>query len=126
MNAPTKRYVREFSITMTAYVVTIIGSALTVNRMGDSPWRVPVTLIPMIPVVILLIVFQRYLNAIDELQKQIQLYAIGFAAAATSLITFTYGFLENVGFPHVSPFYVFPMMVFLWGMSVAYYSKRYQ
>jgi hypothetical protein len=125
MDAPTKRYTREFSITMTAYVITIIGSALVVNRMDDSPWRIPVSLTPMIPVVILLIVFQRYLNAIDELQKQIQLHAIGFAAAATGLITFTYGFLENVGFPHISPFYVFPMMIFLWGLSVSYYSKRY-
>ena len=43
-------------------IVTIIGSALIVDRMGDSPWRIPVTLVPMIPVVILLIVFQRYLN----------------------------------------------------------------
>jgi hypothetical protein len=126
MDAPARRYTREFIITMSVYVVTIIGSALAVNRMGDSPWRIPVTLIPMIPVVLLLIVFQRYLNAIDELQKQIQLYAIGFAAAATSLITFTYGFLENVGFPHISPFYVFPMMVLFWGISVSYYSKRYQ
>jgi hypothetical protein len=125
MDAPTKRYVREFITTMTIYTLTIIGSSLAVNRMEESLWRTLVMLIPVIPVVFLLVVFQRYLNGIDELQKQIQLYAIGFAAGATGLITFTYGFLENAGFPHISSFYVFPMMIILWGVSLSYYTKRY-
>jgi len=126
MDAPTKRYMREFFITMTVYVLTIVGTSMAVEQMGDSLWRIPLMLIPVIPVVFLLIVFLRYLRAIDELQKQIQLYAIGLAAGATGLITFTYGFLENAGFPHLSPFYIFPMMIILWGISLSYYSRRFQ
>ena len=126
MDAPTKRYMREFFITMTAYVLTVVGTTLAVNYLNESPWLIPLVLLPVIPVIFLLIVFMRYLSAIDELQQRIQLYAIGLAAGATGLLTFAYGFLENVGFPHLSPFYIFPMMIILWGMSLSYYTRRYQ
>ena len=126
MDTPTGRYVREFSITITVYVLTVIGSSLALNSLGSSAWRVPVALLPVIPVVFLLIVFLRYLSAMDELQQRIQLHAIAFAAGATALLTFAYGFLENVDFPHLSPLYVFSLMVILWGLGVAYYSRRYQ
>ncbi|MEA1674025.1 hypothetical protein [Nitrospirillum sp. BR 11163] len=42
-----------------------------------------------------------------------QLVAIGFAFAGTALLTFTYGFLEVAGFPRLSMFMVWPLMVLL-------------
>jgi hypothetical protein len=125
MNQATKRYAREFTVTMIAYVVVIIVARLTLNNLGDSPWRFAIALLPIIPVIFLVIAFIRYLTGIDELQQRIQLQAIGFAAGTTGLLTFAYGFLELVGFPKFSTFFIFPMMVMLWGIGLSYFSRRY-
>ena len=62
----------------------------------------------------------------DELQQRVQLLATSFAAALTGLITFSYGFLENVGFPKFPTFFIFPLIIILWGICLAYFSKRYR
>jgi hypothetical protein len=47
------------------------------------------------------------------------------AFGGTALLTFSYGFLENVGFPHFSWIWVLPLMVALWGLGGALASLRY-
>jgi hypothetical protein len=111
---------------MIAYTVIIIVSRLLLNNLGDSLWRFPIALLPVIPIIILILAFMRYLSAIDELQQKIQLQAIGFAAGTTGLLTFAYGFLELAGFPRFSTFFIFPMMIMLWGIGLSYFSRRYQ
>jgi hypothetical protein len=126
MNQATRRYARDFTVTMIAYVIVIIISRLTLNNMEDSPWRFAIALLPIVPVIFLMAAFMRYLTAIDELQQKIQLQAIGFAAGTTGLLTFAYGFLELVGFPQFSTFLIFPLMIILWGLGLSYFSRRYQ
>ena len=129
MNTTTKRYLREFIYSMIAYVLTLIPSILAVNSLRDYPFtpaRVLVALMPVLPVAFMVYFFIRYLNNIDELQQRIQLLSIGFAAGTTGLLTFSYGFLENVGFPRISLLWVFPIMILLWGLGQAFISRRYQ
>ena len=126
MNQASKNYARDFTMTMIAYTVIIIVSRLLLNNLGDSLWRFPIALLPVIPIIILILAFMRYLSAIDELQQKIQLQAIGFAAGTTGLLTFAYGFLELAGFPRFSTFFIFPMMIMLWGIGLSYFSRRYQ
>ena len=129
MDAVTKRYLREFIYSMVAYVLTLIPSIAVVNFLADNPPNaasIIVALAPVIPVIFMIFFFLRYLSRIDELQQRIQLLAIGFAAGTTSMLTFSYGFLENLGFPSISVMWVFPIMVFLWGIGLAFISRRYQ
>jgi type III secretory pathway component EscS len=126
MNQASKRYAREFIVAMVAYVIVIIVSRLTLNNIGESSWRFLIALLPVIPVIFLIVGFMRYLSEIDELQQRIQLQAIGFAAGTTGLLTFAYGFLELVGFPRFSTFFLFPMMIMFWGIGLSYFSRRYQ
>ncbi len=129
MKPATKRYLREFIYSMIAYVLTLIPSILTVNSLKDYPFtpaRVLVALTPVIPVAFMVYFFIRYLSNIDELQQRIQLLSIGFAAGTTGLLTFSYGFLENVGFPRISLLWVFPILILLWGLGQAFISRRYQ
>jgi hypothetical protein len=126
MNQASKRYARDFTITMIAYVIMLITSRLILNNIEDSPWRFAIAMLPVIPVIFLILAFLRYLAGIDELQQRIQLQAIGFAAGTTGLLTFAYGFLELAGFPQLSTFFIFPMMVMLWGLGLAYFTRRYQ
>jgi hypothetical protein len=85
-----------------------------------------VALAPVIPIGFMIFAFLNYLKGIDELQQRIQLQAIGFSAGTTSLLTFSYGFLEGVGFPPISLLWVFPVMILLWGLGLAFISRRYQ
>ena len=129
MDNATKRYLREFIYSMIAYVITLSLSLIGLGFFADyqlNAARVIVALAPVVPIIFMILSFLKYLNNIDELQQRIQLLAIGFAAGATSLLTFSYGFLENVGFPPISLLWVFPVMILLWGLGLAFISRRYQ
>ena len=126
MHQASRRYAREFIIAMITYGIVIIISRLTLNSLEDSPWRFAIALLPFIPVLFLITGFVRYLSGIDELQQRIQLQAIGFAAGTTGLLTFAYGFLELEGFLSLSTFLIFPLMILLWGVGLAYFSRRYE
>jgi hypothetical protein len=126
MNQASRRYAREFMIATVAYGIVILISRLTLNSIGESPWRFAIALLSLIPVLFLIAGFIRFLSGIDELQQRIQLQAIGFAAGTTGLLTFAYGFLELEGFPPFSTFFIFPIMIILWGVGLAYFTRRYQ
>ena len=62
----------------------------------------------------------------DELHRHIQLEAFSLSFAVTSIVTFSYGFLENVGFPSINMIFVFPFMILVWGLGTAIASRRFQ
>lgn len=129
MDVQTKQYLREFIYSMIAYVLTLIPSIMLISFFADYPLNLAIivaALAPVVPVVFMIYFFLRYLSRIDELQQRIQLLAIGFAAGTTSMLAFSYGFLENVGFPPISLMWVFPVMVVLWGIGLAFISRRYK
>ncbi len=59
----------------------------------------------MIPVGLFCWTVVRDMRRLDEMYLRIQFEALGFAFAASALLTFTYGFLETVGAPHIRPAY---------------------
>lgn len=122
-----RRYMRELLLAMSIYIVILIASISILER-TELPkfWQVVITLLPAIPVAFVIIAIMRMLIGSDELQQRIQLYATAFSAALTGFITFSYGFLENVGFPKFSTFLVFPMLILIWGISLGYFTRRYQ
>ena len=52
----------------------------------------------------------------DEFIRKTTLEHIAIAAAITAGWTFTYGFLENAGFPRLSMFTVWPVMGAAWAL----------
>ena len=122
-----RRYVKEFLIVMSAYMVILMLSISILNRFElPKVWQIVISLAPALPVAFVIFSIMRLLIDSDELQQRVQLLATSFAAALTGLITFSYGFLENVDFPKFPTFFIFPLMIVLWGISLAYFSKRYQ
>lgn len=121
------RYGRELAFASIAYAALLVASIITLQRFELSKaLQVIVTLLPTIPTAFVIIAIMRMLISSDELQQRIQLYATSFSAALTGFITFSYGFLENVGFPKFSTFLVFPMLIAFWGISLGYFSRKYQ
>lgn len=122
-----KRYFKEFGISMGLYIVLLIGSiAVLTNFELPKAAQIVVTLIPVIPTIFVVIAVMRALRDSDELQQKIQLQAVTFSAIVTGLITFTYGFLENVGFPHLPSLFIFPLMLALWGIGAGIFARNYQ
>jgi hypothetical protein len=123
-----RRYIRELLWSMVAYTFILIAS-LTILKQGWIQMRgfiIAISLAPVIPVGFVLLAIMRALRDSDELQQRIQLLATAFSAALTGFITFSYGFLENIGFPKFPTFLVFPMLIAIWGISLGYFSRKYQ
>jgi hypothetical protein len=112
---------------MAVYIVALSAS-ITVLKTFElaQGFKTFITLLPAIPVAFVLISIMRVIRDSDELQQRVYLLATSFSALLTGFATFTYGFLENIGFPKFSTFLVLPMLFFFWGISLSWFTKRYQ
>ena len=126
MNTVTRTYVRQFVIAMVGYSILVPLTIWVIGRMDETIWRIPMALMPVIPASFALQAFIRYLNGIDEFMQKVHFNAIAVAAGATGMITFSYGFLENVGFPSLSWTFIFPMMIAIWGIALFAFERRYR
>ncbi len=127
MTPASRRYVVEFGGAMMAYVVVLLATAWVLRAYADAPWRYPVAVLPVLPVVLVLWAVQRSVARMDELQQRVQVEGIIFAGVGTGVLTFTYGFLEGVALlPHLNWTWVLPLMLALWGIGAALAGRRYR
>ena len=111
---------------MAAYVIVVIVSITLINISPSTAWwRVPLALLPVIPAIFGIIAYMRFVGRIDELQRRIQFEGLAFGFGVAGILTFSYGFLENVGFPHINLLWVFPFMIALWGIGTGIAARRY-
>lgn len=122
----TKRYFVEFGFSMVLYVLAIAFSVSFLVSNPQSSWRVWVSLLPVLPAVLATVAVIRALKQLDELQQRIQMMSFAISFAVVGLTTFTYGFLENVGFPHLPYVWVFPFMIATWGLTTPIVAKVYR
>jgi len=122
----TKQYIIEFGLAMLLYSVAIFSSVFFLVSKPDSPWVVLVALIPIVPAILAIVAVLRRLKQLDELQQRIQFMSFAISFAVVGLATFTYGFLENVGFPHIPYVWVFPFMIATWGISTHIVAREYK
>jgi hypothetical protein len=122
------RYRKEMTAAMLTYVALLSLSVycLNSNLVESGPARVAVALSPMLAAPFICWVVVRNLGRVDELVRRIQLEALSIAFAGTAMLTFSYGFLEGVGFPKLSLFVVWPLMAVLWIFSSILCARRYR
>ena len=122
-----KRYFMELTAALVVYGLMLVGSIELLTRVPvAAPWRDVIALSPMLACAAAAWVILRELRRMDELQRRIQLEALGFAFAGTALLTFSYGFLEGLGYPRLSMFTVWPVMAALWIVGLLMARRRYQ
>lgn len=121
------RYLREFAAALVAYVAVLILSLAALARADlSAAVRAAISLAPMLPGLLLCWAVVRQLRRLDELQLRIQFEALGFAFAASALLTFSYGFLEIAGLPKLSLFVVWPLMAVMWLLGLLIAARRYR
>jgi VIT1/CCC1 family predicted Fe2+/Mn2+ transporter len=127
MTQATRQYSRRFTLAMVGYVITILVTQSLLNNMeANSVPSYLVSIIPVLPVGFGMFAFLTYLRSMDELQRQIQLDAVGFSVASTSLLSFTLGMLETAGLPSIGLVWVMPMLIAFWGIGLYFAGKRYE
>tara|TARA_R110002012_G_scaffold234226_1_gene407770 strand:+ start:435 stop:800 length:366 start_codon:yes stop_codon:yes gene_type:complete len=118
------RYLLELSASLMAYLLVLIYSLTLLNN--QVAWPILVSLMPVVPALGVCWVIVRGVRRMDELQRKIHFEAMVIAFAAVALLTFSYGFLENVGFPKMTMFVVWPLMATFWVIGTIISSLRYR
>lgn len=121
----TKQYYIEFLTCMIMYTIAVFFSVWYVINHEGSAWRAWVALLPILPAILATIAVIRALKKMDELQQKIQLISFAISFAIVGLSTFTYGFLENVGFPSIPLIWIFPFMIVTWGITTQIVSRNF-
>ena len=126
MNQVHRRYAIEFSAALISYAIVLAGSIKLLGSYGETEWRYPLALSPMVPASAALIAFIRFFRGVDELEQRMHLEGLAFAFGASALATFAYGFLEGAGFPHLNWTFVWPVMALFWIIGSVLARNRYR
>ncbi|MFW9080914.1 hypothetical protein ACOI9X_16810 [Pseudomonas sp. P2757] len=123
-----KRYYQEMAASLALYSIVLMASLLALQHLTQASiyLRTAITLTPVIPAALMCWSIVRQMRRMDEMHLRIQFEALGFAFAASALLTFSYGFLENVGAPHIPWLWVWPVMGVMWMIGLQIARRRYQ
>jgi hypothetical protein len=123
----TRTYLTWFTGGLGAYALVLFFTINAFERHAvPNVLKIPIALLPMIPLVVVTLAVVGAVRASDELQSRIQFEALSFAFAFTALTTFSYGFLEiYAGFPHLNMFSVWPTMAAFWLIGLLLAKRRY-
>lgn len=113
-----------FGSSILAYLMVLAGAVTVVQANPQASWRPYVAILPAVPAALVVWLIVRQLGRMDEVQKRIQMQAIGFSMAATALLTFAYGFLEAVGMPDMNAAFVLPAMAVCWLLALTILNLR--
>ena len=115
-----------FFIGIALYTLLIFVMVAGLNRFETGNIRFLFALLP-IPAFILAIVGSiRAIWQMDELVRRIQTEAFTLAAIVAALGSFSYGFLELVGFPKINAFFFFPLVCLLHVIFLPIVRRRYE
>ncbi len=125
MRPEEKTYTWQLVIVLVVYAVILPISITLTQQLTESPIRFVTALVPIVPVVAGVVVFYRYLLRMDELQRKINLVALGISVGCVGVLTFSIGLLDNAGIPQPSMVWVFPGLIFFWGLGRVFAGRRY-
>lgn len=122
-----QKYAKEFGMAMIAYTIIVVISLRILGAGIESQTlRALISISPIIPLIAVCWTILRNIRRSDELQRAIQVEALAIALAGTAILTMGYGFLENVGYPRLTMFVVWPVIAVLWTISLFISTRRYK
>jgi hypothetical protein len=99
LTPPVQRYLRWLMVSMSMYATLLVTSVLVLRELPADAiaLRAGFGLLPVLPLLLLVWAFARYVREADEMQRQIELQSIALAAMATGLGFMVAGFLASAG-----------------------------
>ena len=126
----SRAYVRSMAIAAVIYIAVVFGAVTLIRHVPFSlpQWAViMVALTPVIPALMMLRTYMTYLRSMDELHRRIQTEAWLVSAGVVGIGSFTYSFLEEwAHFPRIDLVWIFPALIFVWGLATYYVRRRYK
>ena len=119
-------YSIRFGIGAVLYSVGVFVGLRWARSLGESPWRFVVVLLPMIGVAVCTWTMMRISRETDEMQARKVLEALVISAAGTVIASMAYGFMEEVGAPHISLMWVTVVWAFFFGVGMLWSTWRYR
>jgi peptidoglycan/LPS O-acetylase OafA/YrhL len=117
---------KEGLFALALYTATLFPSIWITQKFHHGWWRPPLAIAPILPCLLFVRALLRFYGRCDELQMRIHLQALAFAFGCTAILTLTYGFLQNVGFPNINFVWVWPLMGSLWAIGAAVAQRKYR
>jgi len=109
-----------------AFIIVLVLALLLMSKLQNGFWRYVIMLIPIFPVIYIGFSIARAVSEMDELQRRIQLEAIAFSLANTSLLTFFLGLMQiNTG-TQIDLTWVLPIAAIFWGVGIFIAGRRYK
>ena len=126
MRPAVKKYRRDTIISFSLYGVILFSVNSYLYSSGTDGWLpVVLALLPVLPILYFakaLILFSR---SWDELQRRIAFEATVIAFFVVGIGSFTYGFLEGVGFPALDTIWIMPMLIAVQGVAMFLVRGKY-
>jgi len=116
----------ELTGALVTYAAALVVAIVVIQAGPPAAVRYVAALLPVLPIIYGMRAYWRFLSGIDELQRRIQLDGLAFAVGGGGLITVAWGFLELAGLPRLPAVWVFPLLIWLWGIGTALATRRYQ
>ncbi len=122
----TRTYLIELSAAIALYAGLLVASNLLERRLDPQGFvLVMINVMPIAGILAAAWAIVRGFGRMDELQRRIQFDALVLAFAGTAVMSFSWGFLEDVGVPQLRAFMVWPMMAALWIVGLIVATRRY-
>lgn len=120
-----RQYRNEFLPAMVAYVAVLFAAKALLKYYPDTIWDVPIAISPSIPIIFGLFAMTRFIGRMDELMKKIFTETAAITLMLVTMVAFSYGFLENQGYPHLDLIWSFPIVCFVFGAVFFFVRRRY-
>ena len=114
--ARNTQYFKELMGALLLYAIVLSGALTLGKQMSPGVAQTALYVSPMLPFLLAVWAIVRQIHRSDEFIRKTTLEHVAIAAAVTAGWTFTYGFLENAGYPKLSMFTVWPVMGAVWGV----------
>jgi hypothetical protein len=111
-----KKYGSELGISLLIYMIVLFSSITIAKSMENSWLRTLIVLAPILPALGAFWAIIRHFRRMDEYMRVWLLEVIALAGGITAFFSFSYGFLEGMGYPKLSGFIIYVIFMASWGL----------
>ena len=129
MRTVERRYMREMTLPLTAYMMIVVIVMPLIQHDHGVALRVVLALLPVVPIAFIVRAIVRYVMGSDELEQRTHLQALAVSAGVVGMVSITAGFLATAGVLKLDGrvlLWVFPALMVVYGLTRAWVVRRYR
>jgi hypothetical protein len=119
-----RNYIVECAVVMGLYVLAIWLRPWLTAHAPDHSLAFAATVLPAVPVWLMLVVVWRYYLRIDELERHKVLLTLAISFGISSCLIVTYALLMDAGLPPLAITWAWPTLAASWAITTAIMSIR--